>query len=85
LYGSYNFSASAQKQDNIAVYTNDPGEVQQAMDKFAHDWDANEQKTEWQITPTHPPIAAVAPAATPEASAAVAQAAVPHIAEGAPA
>lgn len=83
FYGSYNFSDSAQKQDNLAVFTNDPGEVQQALDKFNHDWEFNHCKPEWQVQPTHPPIATSTPASTPEASAAVAQAAVPHIAEGA--
>jgi phosphatidylserine/phosphatidylglycerophosphate/cardiolipin synthase-like enzyme len=92
-YGSYNFSGNfeagkrpggAQAQDNVFVVENDPGAVAQAIAKFEHDWQHNKQLPAWQITPTHPPIAAVTPAATPEADAAVAQAAVPHIAEGAP-
>ena len=83
FYGSYNFSDTAQKQDNLAVFTNDPGEVQQALDKFNHDWQYNHCKPEWQPKPTHPPIAPSAPASTPESQAAVTQAAVPHIAEGA--
>jgi phosphatidylserine/phosphatidylglycerophosphate/cardiolipin synthase-like enzyme len=92
-YGSYNFSgnaepgkrpAGAQSQDNVLCVTNDPGEVAQAIAKFEHDWLHNKQQEAWQIHPTHPPIAAAAPAVTPEADAAIAQAAVPHIAEGAP-
>ena len=82
FYGSYNFSDSAQKQDNLAVFTNDPGEVQQALDKFNHDWQYNHCKPEWQVHSTHPPIAIPAPASTPEAAAAVLQAAVPQVAEG---
>lgn len=51
-YGSYNFSDGAQQQDNVLAVTNDPGEVQQAMDKFDHDWDHNIQKPDWQIQPS---------------------------------
>lgn len=47
-YGSYNFSDGAQRQDNIFVVTNDPGEVAQAMGKFGHDWTANKSRAEWQ-------------------------------------
>lgn len=83
--GSYNLSNSSQRQDNIFIYTNDPGEVQQALDKFDWDWEHNEQAEAWQVQPTHPPIAPFTPASTPESQAAVTQAAVPHIAEGAPA
>jgi len=55
-YGSYNFSDGAQRQDNIYVYTNDPGEVAQAIEKFEHDWQHNTCKPEWQVTPTSPAI-----------------------------
>lgn len=57
-YGSYNFSDGAQKQDNIYVYTNDPGEVAQALDKFEHDWTHNTSKPEWQVKPSSPAITA---------------------------
>lgn len=50
--GSYNFSAGAERQDNSARLTNDPGLVNQALTKFEHDWVVNEQKPEWQIKPT---------------------------------
>ena len=83
--GSYNLSDSAQLQDNIFIYTNDPGEVQQALDKFNWDWEHNHCKPELQPVPTHPPIAIPTPASTPEAQAAVMQAAVPQVAEGVPA
>jgi hypothetical protein len=83
--GSYNLSNQSQLQDNIFIYTNDPGEVQQALEKFERDWSGNEQRPEWQVQPTHPPIAPSQPASTPESQAAITQAAVPHIAEGAPA
>lgn len=83
FYGSYNFSDGAQKQDNIAVYTNDPGEVAQAMAKFGHDWFHNKQDAAWQIAPTHPPIGGPQPVATAEAQATALQAAVPRVAQGA--
>ena len=51
-YGSYNFSDGAQKQDNTAVWTNDPGEVAMFQAKFDNDWTKNPAKPEWQITPT---------------------------------
>ena len=54
LYGSYNFSAASQKQDNLACWTNDPGEVEQAIKKFELDWDRNRQEESWQIRPSHP-------------------------------
>lgn len=50
LKGSYNFSDGAESQDNFIDWTNDPGEVQQAMDKFEDDWQHNEQRPEWQLT-----------------------------------
>lgn len=81
FYGSYNFSDSAQKQDNLAVFTNDPGEVQQALDKFNHDWQFNHCKPEWQPTPTHPPITTSTPPPTPDAQAATLQAAVTQVAD----
>jgi phosphatidylserine/phosphatidylglycerophosphate/cardiolipin synthase-like enzyme len=93
-YGSYNWSGNfdagkrpegAQGQTNVLVITNDPGEVAQALAKFELDWVNNEQKPEWQVQPTHPPITTPTPASTPEAAAAVMQAAVPQVAEGAPA
>lgn len=55
LYGSDNFSASAQRQDNVAVLTNDPGEVDRAIRKFDTDWSGNIAKPEWQIAPTETP------------------------------
>lgn len=51
LLGSYNFSDSAQKQDNVVIWTNDPGRVAQAQTKFNHDWEHNIQKPEWQLVP----------------------------------
>lgn len=48
-YGSYNFSDSAQRQDNTAVWTNDPGEVATFQAKFDRDWSKNPCKPEWQI------------------------------------
>lgn len=50
LLGSYNFSASAQKQDNFVTWTNDPGQVAQAMTKFDDDWRLNKCLPEWQLT-----------------------------------
>lgn len=81
--GSYNLSSGSQLQDNIFIYTNDPGEVQQALDKFERDWRDNEQRPEWQITPTHPPVTPPSPTDSPDAEATVLQAAVPQVAEGA--
>ena len=49
--GSYNFSDGAQKQDNLAIWTNDPGEVAQAQSKFDLDWQQNPAKPEWQVQP----------------------------------
>ena len=47
-YGSYNFSDSAEKQDNTAVWTNDPGEVATFQAKFDNDWTNNKALPEWQ-------------------------------------
>ena len=52
LNGSYNFSGSAARQDNSVQWSNDPGEVALALAKFEHDWQANEQRPEWQIVPS---------------------------------
>lgn len=54
LMGSYNFSDGAQLQDNVAILTNDPGEVAQAMAKFDADWAQNEARPEWQVQPASP-------------------------------
>jgi phosphatidylserine/phosphatidylglycerophosphate/cardiolipin synthase-like enzyme len=48
-YGSYNFTDSAQRQDNVFVWTNDPGECARAFAKFEHDWEHNIARPEWQI------------------------------------
>ena len=48
-YGSYNYSAGAQKQDNCFELTNDPGKVALVMGKFERDWMENIQKPEWQV------------------------------------
>lgn len=55
FYGSYNFSDSAEREDNIAVWSNDPGEVAQAMAKWEADWQHNEQRQEWQLVPSPAP------------------------------
>ena len=81
--GSYNLSNQSQLQDNIFIYTNDPGEVQQALDKFERDWSANEQRPEWQVRPTPPPKPPAVPARTPAAQTAVTQAPLPPKPQGA--
>ncbi len=51
-YGSFNYSLGAERQDNVFVLTNDPGECALAMAKFEHDWTANISRPEWQIQPS---------------------------------
>lgn len=48
-YGSFNFSQSAQLQDNVLVVTNHAEEVAAFLEKFERDWAENIQKPEWQI------------------------------------
>ena len=49
LKGSYNFSNSAEQQDNFVEWSNDPGKVSQALAKFEDDWVHNKQDPAWQL------------------------------------
>lgn len=51
LKGSYNFSSSAQDQDNFVEWSNDPGKVAAALAKFEDDWTNNKQDPSWQLKP----------------------------------
>jgi len=64
-YGSYNASDTAQKENNLWVWTNSAEEVDYAQARFEAHWTSNPAKPEWQIVPTSVPATVTAPTATP--------------------
>lgn len=52
FFGSYNFSDSAEKQDNFACVSKDPNIIAAFKAKFDEDWLQNKQLAAWQIQPS---------------------------------
>lgn len=71
--GSFNFSSSAQGENNFMLVTNDPGVTWKAMQIFEDHWQHNPQRPEWQVAPTAPtqPAVTVAVAGVPPEAVAV--------------